>query len=93
MLGLDFTLIMILFFVIGISIAVGVRLKLYLKGKSREKKRSNLIHSRVQQANEYKELLGIENKTDPNVKRYICPRCNVYADEETNICPKCGIKL
>lgn len=85
--------IFVIFITIGIIATILIRFIAYLKKRRRKKIKSEIIHSKVQYKSEIMQDYGVERpKINKKKKQLICPKCNVYADEN-NKCLTCGMYL
>ncbi len=95
LLNFDNDIFLIGFFLIIILIIASIGYEIYrvLKHRSAEKKQGKYLKSKIRSKEQYKELHGVNYNKNIGKKSLICPICNILADQNTNICSKCGKKL
>ncbi|MBY8982789.1 MAG: hypothetical protein KGD57_07565 [Candidatus Lokiarchaeota archaeon] len=81
-----------LIFLLIIS-SIGYEIYRFFKHRSAEKKHGKALKSKIRSKEQYKELHGANYNTNVGKKSLICPICNIFADQNTKLCPKCGKKL
>ncbi|MBN1468553.1 MAG: hypothetical protein JW924_07490 [Fusobacteriaceae bacterium] len=81
---------LIILFIIA---SIGYEIYRVFKRRSAEKKQGKYLKSKIIEKEKYKELHGVSYDKNIGKKSIICPICNILADQNTNICSKCGRKL